>query len=174
MEINGQSLDSTSDPSITHSVNRQVGMSNADVATDYGKGSEGARGLLTQPSHFNSGLSYGDQATSDAIRARYMPQFNRQQSELKLENIKNAASDHIRNLQVATDAAGQEVEMNKQKAMLKWKIEQQNRAARGAILGTTLGIIGGVVGTVYSGGNVAVGAAAYQAGSGAGQAIGGS
>ncbi len=172
MVINGQSIDSTSDPGITQSVNRQVGMSNADVAQDYGKDNNQARGLLTQPSNFNSGLSYGDQATSDAIRGRYMPTFNRQQSELKLENIKNAASDHIRNLQVATDAAGQEVQMNKQKAMLKWKIEQQERAARGAILGQTLGIVGGVVGAVYGGG--VGGAAGYQAGNAAGNAIGGS
>lgn len=174
MNINGQSLEQTSDPSITANIHSQVGQTNQGIANSYDSGASEARGLLTSGGNsFNSGLGYSDKATSDAIRARYMPQANLKAQELSLENLKNAQSDHLRNLQVATQAAGEEVQLNKQKALLKWQVEQQNKKARGAVLGTTLGIVGGVVGAVYGGG--APGAmAGYSAGSGVGNAIGSS
>lgn len=172
MEVNGQSLDPTATQEITDNVNRQAHMSNADVANDYNQGISSGRGLLNQQAPINGSLAYGDKATSDAIRSRYMPQFNRAENELKLENMRNAQTDHLRNLQTATQAASEEVELNKQKALLKWKIEQANKKANGAIVGNVLGIIGGAVGAYFGG--VGGAAAGYQAGQGVGNAVGGS
>lgn len=172
MEINGQSLEPTADKSITASIDRQVGQSNADIAANYSSGNSQARGLLNSNDNFNNNLAYGSNAESDAIKSRYMPQYNLQEKQLNLDNLKNAQTDHLRGLQVATQAASEEVQLNKQKALLKWQIEQQNKKARGAILGTTLGIVGGVVGTIYGG--PAGGAAGYAAGQGVGNAVGSS
>lgn len=174
MNINGTSLDATSTPAVGATVSHQAGMSNADVANNYNGGLSAGRGLLNTSSGFNSGLSYGDKATSDAIRSRYMPQYNLKENELRLNNMRGAQEDHLRNLQTATQAASQEVEMNKQKAMLKWKIDEQNRAARGAILGNILGIAGGIGGAAVAGPNGAAGGAmaGYQLGSGVGNMAG--
>jgi len=168
MEVNGQSLDPTATPAITDSIQHQGGMTNQGLANSYSSGGQG-QGLLNAHSNFDSSLGFSN-PESDAIKSRYMPQFQRSEQQLSLDNIKGAQQDHIRNLQVATQAAGQEVELNKQKAILRNKIEQQNRAARGAVLGQTLGIVGGVVGAIYGGAPGAM--AGYQLGSGAGNAIG--
>lgn len=160
----------SSAPSITANVGQQVGESNRDVSNTYNAGTSAAKGLLNSPSNFNSGLSYGDSATSAAIKSRYTQQSNVASNQLSIDTMKQASSDHLRNLQTATAAAGQEVEQNKQKALLKWSIDQANKKARGAILGTTLGIVGGVVGGIYSGGAGA--GAGYAVGSGVGNAIG--
>ncbi len=168
-------INSSSDPNIAASINEQVGHSNQNIADSYTQGGSAAgRGLLNSPGtdKFNSGLSFGDQATTTAIKSRYNQQYDRGESALKLEALRGAQADHLRNLSVATQAAGQEVEMNKQKAILRWKIEQQNKKARGAILGTTLGIVGGVVAGYFSGGTGT--AAGFAAGNAAGSAIGSS
>lgn len=173
MDLNGYNVDSSSSPAIEANVNGLVGQSNADVAHQYGQHTSEARGLLNQGENFNSRLGgYGDKATTDAIRSRYSMPYNREEKRLKLDIMQNAATDHIRNLQVASQAAGQEVEDNRQKAILRWKVEQANKKARGAVLGNVLGIVGGVVAGIYSGGTGA--AAGYAAGQGAGNAIGGS
>ncbi len=171
MDIDGNSLESSADPNITASINEQAHQTNQGLANSYTQPAQAAgRGLLNSHDNFNNSLSFGDRATTTAIKSRYDQTYGRGESALSLESLKNAQSDHIRNLSVATQAAGQEVEMNKQKAILKWKIEQQNKKARGAILGTTLGIVGGVVAGIYSGGTGA--AAGYAAGTAAGTAIG--
>ncbi len=175
MDLTNYNMNSTSDPSVAANVNQQANQTNHGIADSYTQGGVSAgRGLLNSPGtdKFNSGLSFGDQATTAAIKSRYSQQYDRGEGELKLEALKNAQSDHIRNLSVASQAAGQEVEMNKQKAILKWKIDQQNKKARGAILGTTLGIVGGVVAGVYTGGTGT--AAGYAAGSAVGNAVGSS
>ncbi len=173
MDINGNSLDSTSDPSIGANIASQASQTNQGLANSYSQGAESAgRGLLNSSDNFDKGLSFGDKAQTAAIQSRYTQSYNRGESALSLESLKNAQADHIRNLGVATQAAGQEVEMNRQKAILRWKIEQENKKARGAILGTTLGIVGGVVAGIYSGGTGA--AAGYAAGNAAGNAIGSS
>ncbi len=165
-------LAATSDPTISANIASRAGQTNAQVANSYAApAQEASRGLLNSHDNFNNGLSYGDQATSAAIKSRYLPQQNQAANQLKIDTMKNADADHIRNLQTATAAAGQEVELNKQKALLKWKIDQADKKARGAILGTTLGIVGGVVAGVYTGGTGA--AAGYAAGQGIGQAAGG-
>lgn len=167
-----QDINESSAPSITANVNQQAGETNRDVSNTYNAGTSTARGLLNSPSNFNQGLSYGDSATTAAIKSRYQQQATVAQNQLSIDTMKQASSDHLRNLQTATAAAGQEVEQNRQKALLKWNIDQANKKARGAILGTTLGIIGGVVGGIYSGGAGA--AAGYAAGSGVGNAVGSS
>lgn len=178
MDLNGYNVDSNADPNITANVNEQVGHSNADLAGKYGSGITQARGLLAQPETFNSQLGYGDKATSAAIRSRYSMPYNQSEKQLKLDNLRGAATDHLRQLSVASAAAGQEVEENRQKAILRWKVDQANKRARGAVVGSVLGIVGGVAGGIagaYAGGvGAGTGAmAGYQLGQGAGNMIGG-
>ncbi len=164
-------LDEGNDPSLASFTKEQVGQSNQSLANSYDHDAMASgRGLLNAPNHTNSSLSYGDQATTSAIQSRYQQKYTQGENALKLDVMKNAQSDHIRNLQSTTAMAGQEVEMNRQKALLKWKIDQANKKARGQVIGTTLGIVGGVVGA-YFGGAAGAGAG-YAAGSGVGQAVG--
>jgi hypothetical protein len=167
--IDPGSLDYTSSPALSQAISEQSG-SSADLGRQYSLGASQARGLLTNAPDSNSGLSYGNRAVSDAIKSRTMGGFNRSMNELNLNTMKAAQSDHLRNLQVATNAATQEVEQNKQKAVLRWKIDQANKAARGQIVGTTLGIVGGVAGAVFGGPAGAM--AGYAVGSGVGNAVG--
>ncbi len=171
MDLNGYNVDSTSDPNIAANVNEQIGHTNADLAGKYGSGVTGARGLLNAPENFNSQLGYGDKATSAAIKSRYSMPYMREEHQLQLDNMRNASTDHLRSLQVASTAAGQEVEDNRQKAILRWKVDQANKKARGAVVGSVLGIVGGVVGGVYGGPTGAM--AGYAAGQGLGNAVGG-
>lgn len=170
MEIEGQSLEASADPNIAANVNEYGRGSNQSLADSFSSGA--GRGLLSSRNNFDQDTGFGHSAEMDAIRGRYMPQFDRQEKQLKLDNLKAAGMDRIRNLQVATEAAGQEVQMNKQKTILKDKIEKAQRAARGAVLGHVLGIVGGVVAGYFTAGTGA--AAGFAAGEAAGQAIGGS
>ncbi len=173
MDLNqfDNNINSTADPSLRANVNEQVGQTNQNVADNYAQGAQSAgRGLLNSHDNFNSGLSYGDRATTAAIKSRYDRQYQQSENKLKLDVMKNAQSDHIRNLQVAGQAAGQEVALNKEKAILKWKKEQADKKARGQVIGTTLGIVGGVVGAIYGG--PAGAGAGYALGSGVGSAVG--
>lgn len=171
MDVNGISLDSTADRNITGLVNEGLNTSNHQVADKYNAGNQQARGLLNSPSNFNQGLNYGDQVQSDAIKSRYNQAYGRQEQSLTLKNMMNADQDHVKQLQAASQLAGQEVETNKQKALLKNKIEQANKRARGQMLGSILGITG-AVGGAYLGGGAGAGAG-FQAGAAAGNAIGG-
>lgn len=152
---------------------------NQQLHDQYNSGSQEARGLLTRPDGYNSGLAYGDNATTAAIKSRYMQGYNRQEKELSTENMLNANKDNIKKLQIATDMAGQEVELNKQKELLKWKIKQANKAHRGAVLGNVLGIVGAVAGgAVAAAGSFGIGtvggaAAGYAGGQALGNSIGG-
>lgn len=169
--IEGASLLPTNDPSISSNVATQTGTSNQDYAANYGSGNSTARGLLNgaNPS-FDQNLDFGNQAQTQAIQGRYSQPYYRGEAQLSTNIVAAADADHLHNLQVATDAAGQEVELNRQKALMAWKIDQANKRARGQILGTTLGIVGGVVGGIYGGAGGAT--AGYAAGSGVGQAAG--
>lgn len=174
--------DTAHDQAIHDNIDTGVHQTNASVAENYSSGNAAARGLLNAPVQTNSNLAYGDQAMSRAIQSKYMNQFNRDQNQLNTSIMKNASADHIRNLQVATQSASQEVEMNKQKQLLAFKIREANRRARGSIIGNTLGIVGtvagAVVGGMYSGGlgttagAAAGGAAGNALGSGIGRMIG--
>lgn len=172
MELNGQSLEATADPNITANVNQFSSGNIQSTADSYGSGGAG-RSMLNVPNRFDQGLGSSNDVQMAAIRNRYMPQFDRQERQLNLDNLKAAGTDRIRNLQVATQAASEEVQLNKQKAILKDKIEKAQRAARGAVLGHVLGIVGGVVGGIATMGTVGV-AGGFAAGEAAGQAIGGS
>ncbi len=163
--------DPSASASVTQNINNQVGHTNQQIADSYSQPAMAAgRGLLNSHDNFNNGLSFGDQATTAAIKSRYDKQYQQSESGLKLDMIKGAQADHVRNLQVATQAAGQEVAMNKEKAILKWKQEQAAKKARGQVIGTTLGIVGGVVGAIYGG--PAGAGAGYALGSGVGSAVG--
>ncbi len=168
-------LEARSSPALGAFSKEQAGQSNQDIANTYGQAAMASgRGLLNAPNNTNSSLSYGDQATTAAIRGRTNQKYTQEENGLKLDIIKNAQADHIRNLQSATQLASQEVEQNRQKALLKWKIDQANKKARGSIVGETLGIIGGAAAAYYSGGNMAAAGAGYQAGKGIGTAVGSS
>lgn len=170
MDINGQSLDPTSAPSIGAALNQPT---NQQLGAQYNANQSAGRGLLNQTDNFNNELSYGNQAQSQAIRSRYAQNYGTQESELSIQNLRNAGEDNIRNLATATQAATDEVMQNKQKSLLAWQIDQQNRKARGAVLGTVLGITGGVAGAV-AGGGIPGAMAGYAAGSGIGNAYGSS
>ena len=171
MDLNPTNIQQEASPSITANINQNVGETNSQVQQSYEAPAQAAsRGLLGVQNNMNQGLSYGDQATTAAIKSRYNGQNVFAQNQLNIDTMKAADADHLRNLGAATQAASQEVELNRQKAILQWNIDQQNKKARGQILGTTLGIVGGVVGGVYGG---AAGAGAgYAVGSGVGNAVG--
>lgn len=171
MDLNGYNVDSTATPAIGAHISELGSETNAGIASQYGSGIPTARGLLNSDSGLSSSMAYGDKATSDAIKARYSMPYMRKENELRVDVMKNASADHIRNLQVASMAAGQEVEQNRQKAILKWKVEQANKRARGAVYGSVLGIVGGIAGGV-AGGMAGGGAPGAMVGIGAGQALG--
>lgn len=180
MDVNGIDLEASSNPSISAHMNELASDNTQNQANRYTQDFSQAKGLLTQPEHFSSSLAYGDKATSDAIRQRSgLQPYLRQESQLKLDAVKNASSDRLRALSAATTAASQEVAMNKQKALLRWQVDQANKKARGAVLGHVLGIVGAVGGAIVGtyaapGAGTAVGASAGAAlGEGAGNAIGG-
>jgi hypothetical protein len=177
--IEGSSLLAANDPSIAQNISNDTQSTNGSIASQYGSGNTQARGLLNSGnSGMDSSIDYGNNALTQAIQNRYSQGFNQNQATLNTSIMQNADADHLQNLQVATGAATQEVELNRQKALLAWKIDQANKKARGQILGTTLGIVGGVIGGVaggYATGGVEVGAGAaagYGLGAGVGQSIG--
>ncbi len=170
MDVNGISLESTANPAVTGLVNDANSHSNADIAQKYNSGTSQARGLLNTPDHMNDQLSYGNKAQTDAIKSRYDRSYGRQETALSLKTMMNADADHVRNLQNASQLANQEVETNRQKDLLKNKINQANKRARGQVLGTVLGITGAVAAGYATGGAGA--GAGYAAGDAAGNMIG--
>lgn len=169
--IEGASLIPGSDPSIAQNISNQTGTSGGQIAQSYGSGNTQARGLLNSGNAgFDNTLDYGNNALTSAIQNRYSQGFNQSQQRLNTSILQNADADHLQNLMTATQSAGQEVELNRQKSLLAWKIDQANKRARGQILGTTLGIVGGVIGGVVGGAGGA--SAGYMAGSGVGQMYG--
>jgi hypothetical protein len=176
--VEGYNLNPTSDPNISAGIQNQTSYSNQDLANQYGSGNAQATGLLNSANpSFDRNLDYGNQALTSAIQSRYSQGFNQNMARLNTSILQNADADHLMNLNAATQAASQEVELNRQKALLAWKIDQQNKKARGQILGTTLGIVGGIGGAVAGSFAGGVGAgpgamAGYALGSGVGQSIG--
>ncbi len=179
MDVNGIPLDTTASPEVTGLVNSGISQTNSQIAQGYNSGASQARGLLNAPDHMNSQLAYGTDAQSAAIKQRTNAAYGRQEQKLSLDTMMKADSDHVRNLQAASQAANEEVQTNMQKDLLKNKINQANRRARGAVVGNVLGIVGAVGGAVLAGwgtagtGAAAGGAAGYAAGEAAGNAIGG-
>lgn len=132
-----------------------------------------AQGLINKPDNYSKGLSFGDQALSSAIRGKYIGQNAPAQEKLNFDAGKMARESHLNKLAMANQLAADEAQMNLQKEILRQKKKQAAKAARGQVLGTVLGI-GGAAGAMFAtGGNPMAGMAGYQAGAGAGQAIGG-
>lgn len=184
MEVEGYNLDPTSNKDLTAHINEMNSQSTGDLAKQYSSGMGEARGLLNQPSGTNNSLAYGDRAVSDAIRSRSNQGYYQSERKLSVDVLKNAGQDKLRSLQVASQAAGEEVQLNRQKDLLRWQTEQANKRARGAVLGNILGIAGaiggGIAGSVLMPGagtaaGAAMGASAGMGvGSAAGNVIGGS
>lgn len=145
--------------------------SSAGRAADYGSGTETARGLLNSGDNgFTAGLGGENQAMSQAIKAKYGGTFNRAQDRLNVDNLKNAKADHLKKLEVATQMATQEHQMNFEKEMQRKKMAQMAKAMRGQVVGSVLGIVGAGAGAFFGGpAGMMAGAALGQ---GAGQAIG--
>ncbi len=179
MDVNGIDVNSSRSNEIAGLIDEGAHQSNADIAKSYSGASEG-RGLLNTPDHMNSQLSYGNDAQSQAIKQRTDKSYGRFEKALSLKTVMNADSDHVRNLQVASQLANQEVQTNMQKELLRDKISQANKRARGQVVGNVLGIVGAVAGAVVGGyatggaGAAAGGMAGYQGGQALGQGIGGS
>lgn len=140
---------------------------------EYGQLSQGvgeSRGLLNQDANnsFNSGMAYGDQALSSAIRSKYSKPFNVQSSGLDNKMKLDARNAHFEKVKTAHHLANEEANMNFQKELIKYKQKQQKRAQRGQLAGQVLGLVGGVVGGIYGGpaGGAAGGAAGQSVGSG--------
>ena len=145
--------------------------SSAGRFNNYAGGNETARGLLNQPDNFTEGLGRGADPMQAAIRSKYNANYSRAQEHLNLNMLKNANADHLKKLEVATQLAGQEHEMNMQKELMRKKRAQASQMMRGQIIGSVLGIAGGVGGAALGGAPGAM--AGYQIGSGTGQAMGG-
>lgn len=169
MNINGMSLDATSTKEVGDLVSDN--RTNSGVAQDYMRGADVGKGLLTQNDTYGSGLAYGN-PMSQAIKQRAMSDYNSQYKDISNRALRAASEDHIRNLASATQMASEEVQMNRQKEMLKNQIDQANKRARGQVLGTVLGITGGIAGA-YVGGPAGA-AAGYSAGQGVGNMVGSS
>lgn len=146
--------------------------SSAGLQSNYMGGTEAARGLLNQPDTFSRGLGGSDSATQAAIRSKMSQGFARSQNHLSIDTLKNANQDHLKKLEVATQMAAEEQSMNLQKEILRKKQKQAQAAMRGQLIGTVLGIAGGVGGAMIPGAGAAGAMAGYQLGSGAGNAIG--
>jgi hypothetical protein len=171
MDVNGVSLDSTSSPALGALVDEHGKQTNSSIAQGYMQGAGVGKGLLNNPDQGNQNLAYGN-PMSTAIRQRYMGEYTQNMNEINNRVLRAASADHIRNLATTSQLASQEVEMNRQKELLKNQIDQANKRARGQVLGTILGIVGGIGGAVAGGAGGAM--AGYQLGQGAGQVAGGS
>lgn len=181
MNVDGMDISDYSSPSLNTYATGQANETNSDMANSYMEGTGASQGLLNpigKQGAFDSTSHYGDNATLSAIRSRANVPYNIQMGELSTNTMRAADADHIRNLQVASNMATQEVEQNRQKDLLAYSIDQANKRARGAILGSILGITGGIAGGVggaFAGGptGAAYGAmGGYALGSGAGEMIG--
>jgi hypothetical protein len=144
--------------------------SSSGLASNYTGGTERARGLLNSTDNFSENLGGGANPMQDAIRQKYAGGFERNQNRVDFEALKGAKNDHLKKLQVATEMAGQEHQMNFEKEMQRKKMANAKAAMRGQIMASVLGIAGGVGGAALGG--PAGAAAGYQLGSGTGQAVG--
>lgn len=145
----------------------------AGRAANYSGGTDVARGLLNRPDHFSQSLGGGDPAMSAAIRSKYAGNFERSANRLNFDNVKNANADHLKKLEVATQMANEEHQMNFQKEMMRKKAAQAKAAMRGQLVGSVLGIVGGAAGAGMGGGPAGM-AGGQALGQGVGTAIGGS
>jgi hypothetical protein len=142
----------------------------------YTGGSASARGLLSDSGGLDRSLSY-DNPTLSAIKQKYgASEFGRENKRLNLSMFRAAQEDNLRKVQVANELAGQEIEINRQKEMLRRQRKAASKAARGQLIGTALGIVGMGVGAYMGGpgaGRLAGAMVGNAVGQGAGAAMGG-
>jgi hypothetical protein len=142
---------------------------------EYSQGSRFASGLLDQPSSFERGLG-GAPASPElsAIKAKYNQEFGQSQRRLNLNVMKQGEEDNLRKIQIANQMAAEEMEINRQKELLRWQRKQAKRAARGQMIGSVLGIVGAGAGMAIGGpgGRAAGGMVGYSVGSGVGNIAG--
>lgn len=120
-------------------------------------------GLLNQSDNMNSGLSYGDQALSSAIRNKYSTPFRMQQQGLDNRIKLDARNAHFEKMLTAHQLASQEAQLNFQKELIKYKQKMAKRQQRQQLVGQTLGLVGAIAGGAMGG----------PAGAGGGMAAGG-
>lgn len=140
------------------------------LAEHYGGGIAQGQGLINRPDNFNQGLSFGDQAMSQAIKAKYQG-MNLAPQSMALESKRMAQDSHLNKLNMASQLAADEANMNLQKEILRQKKKQAQKAMRGQVIGSILGIGGAAAGVALGG--AAGGMAGFAAGQGVGQAVGG-
>lgn len=143
---------------------------------DYTSGTQSARGLLNDAGSLERSLSYQN-PTLSAIKQKYgSSEFGRESKRLRLDMFRNAQEDNLRKVQVANELASQEIEINRQKEMLRRQRKAASKAARGQLIGSALGIIGAGAGMYLGGpgaGRVAGAMIGQSVGQGAGAAMGG-
>ena len=135
------------------------------------QGTGAAKGLLTGADPLASSLGGQPNPMHDAIKAKYMGEYNQQNKALQTQQGLEAKTQYFEKLSKVKQAVGEEQEMNYQKALAKYKQDQARKAARAGLVGNVLGIVVGTVAGIYSGGAGA--AAGYAAGNAAGNAIAG-
>lgn len=144
--------DATSSLEIRDLTQGEAGQTSQGRASEFmAPAKQAGRGLLNQDDTFNKGLSYGDSATIDAIRSKYKADYNRAEKKISHDTLLKADESRLRSLQVTSDLAGKEVEMNRQKEILKWKQKQAKRQAKAALVGSVLGLTGAAAGAAIGG-----------------------
>lgn len=142
------------------------------IRDKYMSAAEGAKGLLRPDEQIEKRIGMSQNPMSEAIKRKVNMGFQNSQSRLRQKTGLDARVDHLKKLEVASNLASEEHELNMEKVRIKREMARAKKAARGQVLGSVLGTVAGVAATVYTGGNVAAGAAAYQAGQGLGQSMG--
>lgn len=161
----------TSNREIKDLVNEAGRESAGSVRDKYMGYTQGAKGLLRPDDTAEKRMAMNPM--NDAIKRKVNQGFGNSQARLKQQIGMDAQVDHLKKLEIASNLASEEHQLNLEKIRIKKEMARAKRAARGQLLGSVLGTVAGVAGTVFSGGNIAVGMAAYKAGEGAGQYVGG-
>jgi len=152
----GPELEHRENPAVSGLLKESQGETAADRLNTYKQAGREAKGLLNADSSFNTGLSYRSPQT-DAIRSKYLGEFNKAQERVDLDLSKSATNDHVKKLAIATDLANQEIQINRQKAMMRSRIKRANKQARAQTIGAVLGIVGAGAGAFFGGPSGAVG-----------------
>lgn len=151
----GPELQERNDPAVSGFLKEAQGTSADQRLSTYKDAARGSSGLIQSDNQFNKSLGMNPQ--TDAIRSKYMGEFNKAQDRQDLELSKSSTQDHLKKLAIASDLASQEIQLNQQKAMLRAKIKRANKQARAQTIGAVLGIVGTGVGAFYGGPSGAVG-----------------
>ena len=106
-------------------------------------------GLLNRSDNFDQGMGFNPM--SEAIKQKYSRPFQLNQDKLQNKMKLDARNEHFAKIEMAHNLASQEASTNFQKELLKYKQKQQKRAQRQAIIGSVLGLGGGIAGAAMGG-----------------------